>query len=241
MADGIYTAMSGAVARATQLDSIADNLANVSTTGFKAQRPAFESFLPPGETSGPAAPAAVATDIDLKEGPRQTTGEPLDATPEGGAFFAVSLDGNQIGYTRNGQMSVKSDDGNNGILMTAGHPVLDVDGNAIVVPPGQKVDVAADGSVSVQGTQLAQLGTYLLSGHIERVSSSVLGLGTSGAALPANGRVHVGELELGNYTPMEGVVQMIEANRAYDSAMQAIQTYKSMGSRANQLGVVQQS
>ena len=68
MADGIYVSMCGAVARTEQLDAIADNLANAATPGFKASRPAFESFLPPGAapTSDKHYPAAVGAGFDLR-------------------------------------------------------------------------------------------------------------------------------------------------------------------------------
>ena len=93
MADGIYVSMCGAAARSEQLDAIADNLANAQTPGFKAARPAFESFIPRG--AGPQQdkhyPAAVATGFDLRAGPTQHTGNPLDVIPGDGQFLYVAL------------------------------------------------------------------------------------------------------------------------------------------------------
>src|SRR5436305_1897233 len=76
MADGIYVGMAAATARAAQLDSIADNLANVETPGFKAARPAFQAFLPPraGSTDKVFA-AAVSTGTDLRPGTTVTAAE----------------------------------------------------------------------------------------------------------------------------------------------------------------------
>src|SRR5277367_3221386 len=91
VANGIYVGMAGASARLDQLDSIADNLANADSAGFKAERPAFESFLPTGQTTGPQAPVAVSTALDLREGLQKSTGRPLDVIPEDGAFLSVSL------------------------------------------------------------------------------------------------------------------------------------------------------
>jgi flagellar basal-body rod protein FlgF len=236
MADGIYIGMAGATARMNQLDSIADNLANADSTGFKAERPAFESFLPAGETVGPQAPEAVSTALDLREGPQKATGRPLDIVPEDGAFLSVSLGEGQIGYTRNGQLTLGTD----GVLQAAGHPVLDTKGQPIPVPPGENVNLSSEGVFSVKDTALAQLATYHLSGALDRLSPSVIGLGAGGVALPASGKVRTGELELSNTTAIESMVQMIGAQRQYDASMQAIQIYKTMGSRSSQIGTLQQ-
>jgi len=228
--------MAGATARLDQLDSIADNLANADSAGFKAERPAFESFLPTGETVGPQAPLAVSTSLDLRDGAQKTTGRPLDVIPEDGAFLSVSLGEGRVGYTRNGQISLGPD----GVLIAAGHAVLDSQGQPIPVPPGEQVTVSAQGTVSVKDTALAQLGTFKLSGPLDRVSPSIIGLAPGATALPASGHVRTGALELSNTTPIESMVQMIGAQRQYDASIQAIQVYKTMGSRASQLGTVPQ-
>src|SRR5512147_1572388 len=95
MADGIYVSMCGAEARTEQLDAIADNLANASTPGFKASRPAFESFLPrgAGAASDKHYPAAVAAGFDLRSGPTQRTDNPLDVVPGEGMFLMVQTRG----------------------------------------------------------------------------------------------------------------------------------------------------
>src|SRR5262249_46515470 len=95
VADGMYVGMAAAAAGADQLDSIADNLANAETPGYKASRPAFQSFLPPrGVAPGAAAnmqdkifAGVVATGTDLSQGPIRTTDNPLDIVPEGQLFL----------------------------------------------------------------------------------------------------------------------------------------------------------
>jgi flagellar basal-body rod protein FlgF len=74
MADGIYVSMCGAVARSEQLESVADNLANLQTRGFKASRPAFEAFLPAGGRYDKSYVATAATVVDLRSGPTTITG-----------------------------------------------------------------------------------------------------------------------------------------------------------------------
>ena len=95
--------MSAAVARAAQLDSIADNLANAETPGFKATRPAFRAFLPPGPSDKVLA-GAVSTGVDMRPGPTNTTDNPLDVLPEGDAYLGVRLSTGQMAYTRNGHL-----------------------------------------------------------------------------------------------------------------------------------------
>jgi len=235
MGNGIYVGMAGAAARLDQLDSIADNLSNADSTGFKAERPAFEAFLPSGVAVGPQSPVAVSTALDLREGAQKTTGQPLDVIPENGAFLSVALENGGVGYTRNGQLSLNAD----GMLTAAGHLLLDVHGQPIPIPPGEQAALSDNGGVSVKGTQLTQIATFKLSGPLERVSSSIIGVAPGGSALPAAGRLRTGALELSNSPAIESMVQMIGAQRQYDSSIQAIQTYRSMGNRAGQLGTLQ--
>jgi flagellar basal-body rod protein FlgF len=235
MANGIYVAMSGAVARQDKLDAVAENLANAQTTGFKAERGSFQSFLPEGETEGPASPAAVATGLDLTEGPMLPTGQPLDITPEQGAFLPVQLENQQVGYTRSGHVSIGEGD----VLFAAGHPLLDNTGSPIPVPPGQKAEIGSDGVVTIQGTTVAQISAFKLSGPLTRTTPTVTTLGQGAAATPGNGRLRIGVLEGANYDATEGLVDMITAEREYDASMQAIQTYRSMSDTSNKLGTVQ--
>src|SRR5689334_21270063 len=107
----MYVGMAAAAARAAQLDSIADNLANAETPGFKAARPAFESFLPGsgGGRNDKVLAAAVATGTDMRPGPSQSTGGALDIVPEGDLFLGVRTASGTMAYTRNGKIDVGAD------------------------------------------------------------------------------------------------------------------------------------
>src|SRR5512141_1910128 len=140
VADGIYIGMSAAVARAAQLDSIADNLANTETPGFKATRPAFRAFLPPGPTDKILA-GAVSTGVDLRPGPTNTTDNPLDVVPEGNTYLGVQLSNGQTAYTRNGHMEL----GPNGELMILGLKVMGKSGQPITLPPESDARVEING------------------------------------------------------------------------------------------------
>lgn len=125
MADGIYISMCGAVARGEQLDAIADNLANAQTPGFKASRPAFETFMAPSGAQDKQYAAAVATAFNLRPGPTAATGNPLDVVPDEGAFLVVQQPGGELAYTRDGRLTL---DGSRRLVSGAGKPVLDAVG-----------------------------------------------------------------------------------------------------------------
>ncbi|HET6438434.1 MAG TPA: flagellar hook basal-body protein [Anaeromyxobacter sp.] len=232
MADGIYVSMCGAVTRTEQLDAIADNLANAGTPGFKASRPAFESFLPKG--AGPASdkhyPAAVAGGIDLRPGPTQRTENPLDLVPGDGLYLTVRRPSGELAYTRDGRLTVDPQ----GRLLADGHPVVSPQGQPIDLPPTGAPRVNANGTVWVGNEQVGELGLARLQGPLDRVGPALLAPTAGGKAVPVEeGRsVRVGELELGNASAVESMVQMISAQRTYDASMQAIQTYSQLTQRA---------
>ncbi len=232
MADGIYVSMCGAVARTEQLDAVADNLANASTPGFKASRPAFEAFLPKG--AGPASdkqyPAAVASGFDLRPGVVQRTDNPMDLVPGDGMFLTVQTGAGTPAYTRDGRLTLAPDRR----LLIDGLPVLSADGQPITLPPTGTPRVNGDGTVWVGDQRAGELGLVTLQGPLDRVGPALLAPAAGGKAEPVqDGRVvHPGEIELGNAPAVESMVQMISAQRAYDASMQAIQTYSQLNQRA---------
>jgi flagellar basal-body rod protein FlgF len=237
MADGIYVSMCGAAARTAQLDAIADNLANAQTPGFKAARPSFEVFLPASGAPDKAYPAAVATGFDLRPGPPSRTDNPLDVLPEDGAFLMVRTAGGGRAFTRDGRLQVDAQ----GLLVQSGRPVLDRGGEPIHVPPGPAPQLGADGSVRAGETIVGELGLFRLSGAVDRVGPALLApaaeRGGRADAAP-DARLRTGELELGNAGALEATVQLIGAQRQFDASMQALQTYRAMDQRSNELGRV---
>lgn len=234
MADGLYVTMCGAAARTEQLDAVADNLANAQTPGFKASRPAFEAFLARSGAGDKAYPAPVATNLDLRPGPTSRTDNPLDVVPEDGAFLSVALPGGAPGFTRDGRLAV---DGS-GTLVQNGHPVLDVNGAPIRLPPGATARLDRDGTVQADGNPVGRIGLFHLAGPVDRLGPSIVTPGAGGRAEASDATVRTGELELGNAAPLEGMVQLIAAQRHFDASMQALQTYRSMDGRSADLGRV---
>jgi flagellar basal-body rod protein FlgF len=237
MADGIYVSMCGAAARSAQLDGIADNLANAQTPGFKASRPAFEDFLAPGGAPDKHYPAAVATALDLREGAIQQTGNPLDVLPEGGAFLAVRMPGGSVAYTRDGRLTLDAERR----LVSGGNLVLSRQARPIVVPEDLVPTVDHNGVVwagdqAREPIELGELARVKLEGPVDRVAPTLVAPGTGGRVLPADVRVNSGEIELGNGSALEAAIQMVSAQRSFETSMQAIQTYRQMDARETDLG-----
>ncbi len=234
MGDGIYVSMCGAAARTEALDAIADNLANAQTPGFKSSRPAFQSFLAASGSQDKTYPASVASPIDVRPGPSSRSGEPLDVLPEDGAFLSVQTP-TGVAYTRDGRLSVDAD----GVVVQAGRAVLDRGGAPMRVPPGTTPVVDSAGQVTAGGVPVGELGLFRLEGAVDRVGPALYAPGPGGrASAVAEPRVRLGEVELGNATAVEGMVQLISAQRHFDASMQAIQTYRAMDQRSSELGRV---
>jgi flagellar basal-body rod protein FlgF len=244
MADGIYIGMAGAAARETQLDAIADNLANAETPGFKAARPAFEAFLPGSDPDAPASPAIVGGGLDMRPGAPMTTGNPLDVTPGENQFLGVRM-GDQIAYTRNGKITVSAE----GLLQTAGYPLLSTTGQPITVPLNTHVQISPEGVVQITGQgedgdenpQIAanvdQIALYHFTGTPQRVAPSLYA-GPAEQVAEDTGKLRIGEVEMGNVSPIESAVQLVTAQRAFDSSMRVIETYTQMSQASSQVGKV---
>src|SRR5262245_13191792 len=155
MADGIYSALSGALARSTHLDVVANNLANAATTGFKADRVTFAEKLAKASGSAAGESFAVVGDVatDLAAGPLMSTGNPLDVALDEGAFLTVETPRGER-FTRDGRLAL----GPGGLLVTSsGLPVLDGSGRRITVAPGAAAAIDADGTLRADGDALARL------------------------------------------------------------------------------------
>jgi flagellar basal-body rod protein FlgF len=228
MADGIYVSMCGAVTRAEQLEAVADNLANAQTPGFKASRPAFESFMAAGAGQDKHYPAAVATGLDLRPGPTSRTGNPLDLVPEDGAFLTVRTPGGALAYTRDGRLTLDAARR----LVSDGRLVLGRDGQPIDVPPDVVPHVDTHGVVHAGDHEIAELALARLEGPVDRLGSTLVAPGQGGRAVAVEAAVRTGEIELGNSSALDAAIQMVTAQRAYDASMQAIQTYRQLDQRA---------
>lgn len=233
MGNGIYVSMNGAAARLAQLDSVADNLANAQTPGFKAVRPSFEAFLAKADSRDSARvyPAAVSTNVDLTPGAMVQTGNPLDVLPSGKSFLGVKTS-TGIALTRNGHLNVDKD----GEITACGRPVVDRDGNVITAPPGARVRVESGGGVFANDTKVGQLGLFEVNGPVDRIGPSLLAPHEQKDIVASTDTLRIGEIETGNASPLEAAVQLVAAQRHFETSMQALNTYRRMDERASEVG-----
>jgi len=237
----IYTAMTGANAAAQRQAVLSNNLANVSTNGFRAELAAYRAVPLRGDGATTRVFALETTTGHLDTpGSAQATGRDLDVMAQGNAWFAVQgLDGTEA-YTRNGALLVSAD----GTLQTmAGLPVLSDGGAPIAVPPGATVSIGADGTITakVSGQQPATAGRLKMVTPTanEPIKRSADGLFRTalGDALPnnPNARLMSGTLESSNVNAVENMVGMIQTARQFEAQMRLLQTAESNDRTAGQL------
>lgn len=255
----LQVARSGLDAQNRRMQVIANNLANVNTTGFKRDRASFESLayqqiVAAGTSS--SAENKYATGLNLgtgvqmtgteridTQGPIATTGNSLDLAIEGSGFFQVQMPDGRTAYTRAGNFSLSSE----GTIVTGeGMPVQP----QIQVPQGAtSISIGADGTVTalVAGatapSELGKIETarFVNDAGLQPVGDNLLletaasGPPQTGAAgLEGRGSIRSGSLESSNVNVVEELVDMIETQRAYEVNSKMIQAADEMMRNANQ-------
>lgn len=242
----IYTAMSGAAQTMSRQAAVAHNLANVTSTGYRAEEHRLRA-VPVQSTNvpSPLATRAFAVDASIQNdytpGPMQYTGRTLDVAVEGPGWLTVTLPDGTEGYTRNGSLELSV----NGVLQTrAGIPVQG-DGGAISVPPDVKISIGRDGTVSVIPESGAQ-NTVNVIGRIKLVNPEEAELvrGEDGFFRMRNGdtapvdekvQAAAGYLEGSNVNPVEQMVSMISLARQFEMQVKMLQTADQNDKAATQV------
>ncbi len=234
----VYTAATGLRAHMAAQAAIANNMANASTTGFRADRVVFDRL----ELKGGGASLEVrsptseeVTDADRTAGAIQQTGRPLDIAVTGGdAWLAVQAADGSEAYTRRGDLQVSP----SGVLETGDGFIVMGQGGPITMPPAQSVSIAADGTISIVapgGDPKAPQQVDRLKLASTRGSDTVKGLDNllrvrGGGALPADmdATVTAGALESSNVNMTQALVDMIENGRAYEVQANLLKEARTM-------------
>ena len=260
MIRSLWISKTGLDAQQTQMDVIANNLANVSTHAFKRSRAVFEDLLyqtlrqPGAQSSGQTQlPSGlqlgtgvrpVATERVFTQGNLQQTSSPLDVAIQGNGFFQVQMPDGSSAYTRDGAFQVNSQ----GQLVTAsGFPVQP----AITIPANTlSITISRDGTVAAQRqgtTGPTQVGAIQLTGFMnpgglqsvgENMYIETAASGTPGTNAPGTngmGLLSQGYVETSNVNVVEELVGMIQTQRAYEINSKAIQTSDQMLQKLSQL------
>ena len=232
----IYLSMSGAKATMQRQDTLANNLANVSTVGFRAELQAFRAVPVQGSGASTRVYALESTPGDNNEaGSVSATGRNLDVAMKGNSWLAIQgLDGTEA-YTRAGSLDVSAD----GTLTTRNGLTVLGDGGPIQVPPNTEISIGSDGSISAKGVNgksntVGKLKLVTPDGPLQRGTD---GLFRADAELPAdaNARVQDGALEGSNVSAVETMVSMITAARQFEAQMKMLQTAEGDEKAAAQL------
>ena len=260
MIRSLWISKTGLEAQQTQMDVISNNLANINTVGFKRSRAVFEDLLyqnirQPGAQSSQQTqiPSGlqigtgvrpIATERIHTQGNLQQTGNRLDVAIQGEGFFQVLMPDGTTAYTRDG--SLQTD--NQGQLVTANgfviQPALTIPANATSVTIGQDgvVSVTQAGSAAAVQVGSLQLATFINPAGLESKGQNLY-LETAASGAPSTnvpgtngaGTLSQGMVETSNVNVVEELVNMIQAQRAYEINSKSITTSDQMLQRLSQI------
>ncbi|MGH9490675.1 MAG: flagellar hook-basal body protein [Terriglobales bacterium] len=234
MGSGYYAALSGLLARTQALNAVANNIANSSTTAYKAQAQFYQA-LDAGDGAnvvpglGPLNQAVNAygvlggASLDWAQGQIARTGNPLDLALEGRGFF-VAQTAAGVRYTRDGSLHLSP----KGVLLTAaGDPVLNPKGKPLQLPPGP-VAISPDGVISAEGATVGQIAVVGFA-----PGTAFTPHGNSYFAVPAGTKpvpapqtqVQQGSLERSNLSPVQGMVSLIEIQQTAELLQKALSSF----------------
>jgi len=248
MANGIYSPLSGMRVLERQLDVSANNLANVSTPGFKADRLSFEQMLAetrihptglpiPEELSDPQRVDKLMTTsangwTQFAQGAIKSTGNPLDLALQGQGFFVVDLGNGLTGLTRNGSFQLDQ----NGMLAThEGKPVMGENSNILLDPAGGVVEVTTEGMVLQGGKEVGQIAVRSVPNLAQLVK---LGHnywqaqpGQTLKPMPET-QVVQGGLEESNISAVKEMIAMIRVQRHFEALQKIVESQAEMDRNA---------
>lgn len=260
MLRALHTAASGMEAQQLNIDTIAHNLANINTSGFKARKAQFQDLLYQNMRQAGASNTAtteipvglqvglgtkpVATEIIFTQGDFVATGNALNLVIQGQGFFQIRQPNGQIAYTRNGNFHLNRD----GNIVTTEGDLLDPE---IKIPQERTaITIGSDGTVSVQVPDQSQpqvvgrieLAYFQNPAGLENIGRSLfLPTQASGEATTGTpgenglGSLLSGYVEQSNVSVVEEMIQMIVSQRAYEANSKVIRTADEMFTQANNI------
>jgi flagellar basal-body rod protein FlgG len=241
MLEGLYSAAAGMAAQQQQLDAIGNDLANVSTTGYKTERVAFDDLLynkldeAGTETTTGAGAGARTIGSSHTQGSIVETGDPLDLAIEGEGYFQVTGPNGQPALTRDGSFEL---DGSGTLVNSSGNRLSP----PIKLPAGvspQEVRISSDGTVTAAGKKVGQIKLVTVAAPDQLLATGASELtptAGSGAPTPlAKAGIKQGALEESNVDMAKEMALMVSTQRAFQMSSTAIQNESQMMSIANQL------
>ncbi len=240
MDNALLLSLSNQMVARRSMEVIANNIANMNTTGFKRESPVFEAYIVKVDAEGgfgrTKKPLSFVRDTlathDMSNGELKTTGNQLDLAIEGDGFFTISTaDGER--YTRNGNFG-RDDTGR--LVTSSGNPVLDDGGSEIVFAPEEtQVTIARDGTISTEQGIRGRIGVVRFENPqtLEPTGDS-LWKATDTPTLAEGNVVSQGMLEGSNVQPVAEMVRMIDVMRSYQSSTELLSAGDDLSRRAVQ-------
>ena len=223
MQSGLYVALSGQIALQKRITTIADNVANSNTVGFRAEQVRFETVL----SEVPRDPVAFATDgttyISRRSGEFVRTDNALDVAVEGDAWLSIATPAGQV-YTRDGRFKINEA----GELLTLnGHQVLDIGGAGIRLDPNAGTPtIARDGTIAQNNQQVGVIGLFQIDERARLTRYENSGVGPDRAATPVldftKAGMQQGYTERANVNPVLEMSRLIMVSRAFEAITNAI-------------------
>jgi flagellar basal-body rod protein FlgF len=228
MQSSLYVSLSAQVALKKRMDTIANNVANMNTVGFRADEVKFEALVEKAGGTGVAFASTGSDYISRSAGAMTKTDNPLDVAIQGDGWLAVKTPGGTA-YTRDGRMRLLE----TGTLESIdGHPMLDAGGTPIVLDPAAGAPaIANDGMITQDGKQVGALGLFKIDDRAKLTRSNSGGLvsdkpATAVLDFVSNG-IAQGFVENANVNPVMEMTKLIMVSHAFDSVsnmMQAAET-----------------
>ncbi len=245
MDNAIYVGVSRQMVLRREMDIIANNIANLDTTGFKVESlmQKTDPAEPARTLGGPRPVKFVAADAvarDFGQGAMNKTGAPLDMALEGEGFFQIQTP-NGPRFTRDGRFTT---DPAGRLVTQNGMAVLDDGGGEILIDPEKgQVEIGADGTMSQGDERVGKVGMYAFAnqGALEKAGDNTFRNSSNLQPQPAaTARLRQGYLETSNVKPVLEITRMVEVSRAYESTAKMIDAEADLSRRSvERLGRVQ--
>ena len=238
MQNGLYVSLSAQISLQRRLETIAANVANANTPGYRVDGVTFATELAKAGESKVSFVAEGDGFISRKTGATVPTGNPLDVAVQGDGWLAVQSNGQTV-YTRDGRMTMTE---TGGLVSVTGNPILDASGAPIQLDPsGGPPAIAKDGMITQGGRQFGALGLYSLPPDAKLTRAGNSGFTTDKPAQPVldfgvNGVVQ-GAVENANVDPVTEMTRMITVTRTFDGITNGVaQTESSLQDAIKTLG-----
>jgi len=218
-----YVALSGQAVVGRNMDVLANNLANMSTTGYKEEQAVFQAYLKGGPDGQKIAYVKTTQTIrDLKQGDLVHTGNTLDTGIDGDGYFAISTANGTL-YTRNGKFTLNPQ---RQLVTPAGDQVLDDQGAPITIPAGSgRITITDSGTI---GTDLGPVAKIGLSRFGDRQQLQATSAGLYSASAPptpdTTSTIHQGTVESSNVQPIVEMTRLMKLQGAYSDTQNILET-----------------